>query len=124
MSAIPEDIALTASKDTDNVDALRTVQEFNNCIAKGDKTPMLALILPDGGATLHRPPHIIHTNLAADRIPLDGSMGQLEQRIHDTKVLVADEVAMVWMPNKFYLNRKMVHEGTSVMSLLKVDGKY
>jgi len=87
---------------------------------------MLALILPDGGATLHRPPHIIHTNLATavDRIPLDGSKGQLEQRIHDTKVLVADEVAMVWMPNKFYLNGKMVHEGTSVMSLLKVDGKW
>jgi hypothetical protein len=87
---------------------------------------MLALIPPDGGATLHRPPHIIHTNLATavDRIPLDGSKGQLEQRIHDAKVSVADEVAMVWMPNKFSLNGKMVHEGTSVMSLLKVDGKW
>jgi len=122
MSAITKNISLTA----DEADALRTVQEFSDCIAKGDKASMLTLILPDGGATLCRPPSVMHMNLAAavGRIPFDGSMGQLEQRIHDTKVMVSDEIAMVWVPNEFYVNGRVAHVGTSIMSLLKVDGKW
>ena len=126
MASTANEILLTASKDKDEADVLRTVQEFIGCIAEGDKASMLTSILPDGGATLHRPPHIMHMNLeaAVNRIPLDGSMGQLEQRIHDTRVMVADEIAMVWMPNEFYVNGKIAHEGISITSLLKVDGKW
>jgi len=127
MSAIAENIPLTsASNDNDEAEVLYTVQKFIGSIAKGDKTSMLALILPEGGATLYRPPHVIHTNITAaiDRIPLDGSMGQLDEQIHDVKVMATDQIAMAWVPNEFYVNGQIAHIGTTVMTLLKVDGKW
>jgi hypothetical protein len=106
--------------------ALRTVQDFMDCIANSNKAAMLALILPDGGATLSRPPQTLQMNLTevVERIPFDGSMGQLEERIYNPQVMVDHDIAMVWAPYEFLINGTIYHIGTNIISLLKRDEKW
>jgi hypothetical protein len=110
----------------DAVAVLDTVQEFMDCISNGNKAAMLALVLPGGGATLSRPPKTLHMNLTAvvERIPFDGSIGQLEERVHDPQVMVDHDIAMVWASYEFFIQGTIHHVGTNIISLLKRDERW
>lgn len=108
----------------DSSAALQTVQAFMDGIANHDPDSMIALTLPNGSATLSRPPQTLHMKLPqlVNRIPF--SERKIEERIHDTQVMVDGDIAMVWAPYEALIDDKVHHIGTNIFSLLKRDGKW
>jgi hypothetical protein len=75
----------------DEVAVLDVVNTFLSCINKRDKTLMLSLILPAGGATLLRRGQPLHMSLedVVNRIPFDPNYPTvLDEQAYNSKVLV------------------------------------
>lgn len=104
--------------------ALAVFEQFLDCIRTGDRETMLSLVLPAGSAALSRRPETLFISLVdvVERIPIDGSLGAMEELVHDVEVRVDDDIAMIWAPYTFLMDGKLHHEGTNIVSLLKRDG--
>jgi hypothetical protein len=89
----------------DEAAVLNVVNIFLSCIKKRDKTLMLSLILPRGGATLLRRGQPLHMSLedVVNRIPFDADHPKvLDEQAYNIKVIVDSDIAMAWTPYVFY----------------------
>jgi hypothetical protein len=75
----------------DEVAVLNVVTTFLSCIKKRDKSLMLSVILPAGGATLLRRGQPLHMSLedVVNRIPFDPDYPTvLDEQAYNSKVLI------------------------------------
>ena len=89
----------------DEAAILNVVNTFLSCIKKRNKTLMLSLILPRGGATLLRRGQPLHMSLedVVNRIPFDADHPKvLDEQAYNIKVIVDGDIAMAWTPYVFY----------------------
>jgi hypothetical protein len=89
----------------DEAAILNVVNTFLSCIKKRNKTLMLSLILPKGGATLLRRGQPLHMSLedVVNRIPFDADHPKvLDEQAYNIKVIVDGDIAMAWTPYVFY----------------------
>lgn len=103
---------------------LAPIQALFDGLAKRDKAAMLALLLPDGEATIIRHGKIIQLKLPAlvDRIPT--GTDEIEERIYDPLIRIDNDIAMVWARYEFFFNGKLHHCGTDVFNLVRCDGRW
>jgi hypothetical protein len=89
-----------------------------------DHAAMLAQVMPEGGATIVREGRVLHYSLRAllER-PLPP--GVIDEQIYDPYIRIDHDVAMIWAPYKVFLEGKLHHWGTNVMTLLQQpDGRW
>jgi hypothetical protein len=67
-------------------------------IAQRDKTAMLEVLLPDGGATIIRNGQILEFNLRALVEATACHTERSEERIYESLIQMDDEIATVWDP--------------------------
>jgi hypothetical protein len=75
----------------DEAAVLDVVNIFLSCIKKRDKSLMLSMILPTGGATLLRRAHPLHMSLedVVNRLPFEPDyLTVLDEQAYNSKVLV------------------------------------
>jgi hypothetical protein len=67
---------------------------------------------------------VFHTLLGdlPERLP-EGTE-TLEERIYDPLVRVDGDIAMVWAPYDFFVDGKLHHWGTNIVSFLKREGSW
>ena len=82
-------------------------------------------LLPGGMATLIREdkPLQLHFDAFVERLPTTG-VTKLEERLYDPLVRIDDDIAVVWVPYKFFIDDKVDHCGTDVFSLIHQDGRW
>ena len=76
---------------SDEVAVLDVVNTFLSCIKKRDKSLMLSVILPAGGATLLRRGKPLHMSLedVVNRIPFEPAHPTvLDEQVYNSKVLI------------------------------------
>ena len=49
---------------------------------------------------------------------------RIEERIHDSLVLIDHDLAVVWAPFEFLVDGKVDHCGTDLFNLVRTDGKW
>ena len=68
---------------------------------------------------------IIHRTVAETVASVQPGTSQLEERTHNTVVLVDHDIAMVWAPYVFCFDGVPHHEGTNIFSFVKQpDGRW
>jgi hypothetical protein len=126
--------------------AIRTVESYKYAnrdknrdgIAQRDKTAMLEVLLPDGGATIIRNGQILQFNLRALVERLPAHTERSEERIYDSLIQIDDEIATVWDPliridddiamvwarYEFLIHGGIHHYGTNVFNLVRRDERW
>jgi hypothetical protein len=93
-------------------------------IRRRDHQAMLAQVMPDGGATIIRGGRVLHYTLRA-LVERPFSDGNLDEQIDDPVILIDDDIAVIWVPYKFFINGKLHHWGTNVVNLVRQpDGRW
>jgi len=94
------------------------VAQRNHAMVKGQ-------LLPGGMATLIREgkPLQLHFDAFVERLPTTGAT-KLEERLYDPLVRIDDDIAVVWVPYKFFIDDKVDHCGTDLFSLIHQDGRW
>lgn len=105
---------------------LAPVHKLLDGIGHGDKAAMLAAISPDSTASRMRGGKLLQGSMSElfAHAPAPKSGQKLEERIHDPIVHIDDDIAVVWAPYTFFVDGKVHHCGTDVMTLAKVNGKW
>jgi len=104
---------------------LEPIHHFFDAFGRQDKAGMLAVVAPNIEITsmqqgaLHR----LSIEGLADAIAAHRG-GSLAERIHDPKVHIDHDLAVVWAPYRFSLNGHVDHCGTDVFTLGKIDGRW
>src|SRR5258708_6539272 len=94
-------------------------------MAKRDTAAIKKPLLPGGGLVLMRDgkPTQMSFDSFADLVGKPGK-AQIEERIHDPLVRIANDLAVVWAPFEFFVDRKVDHCGTDLFNLVRADGKW
>lgn len=89
-----------------------------------DKNMMQSVLTPEGGASLLRDGKLVQLKLSvfSDRIPFGAD--KYEEPIYDPLVKIDDNIAMIWAPYDFFLNDKLHHCGTDIVTLVRQDGRW
>ncbi|MEI7036485.1 nuclear transport factor 2 family protein [Fulvimonas yonginensis] len=103
---------------------LAPVHAFFDGMARYDQAAMRAQVLPEGTATLMRHGKPVQLTLGAFVDHVKPGKERIEERIGTPKVLVDDDLAVVWAPYTFLLEGKPHHCGTDVFNLVRVDGQW
>lgn len=104
---------------------MEPIHRFFDAFGRQDKAGMLAVVAPNIQITsvqqsaLHR----LSIEGLADAIAAHRG-GSLAERIHDPKVHIDHDLAVVWAPYRFSLNGHVDHCGTDVFTLGKIDGRW
>lgn len=104
---------------------LEPIHRFFDAFGRQDKAGMLAVVAPNIQITsvqngaLHR----LSIEGLADTIAAHRG-ASLAERIHDPKVHIDHDLAVVWAPYRFSLNGHVDHCGTDVFTLGKIDGRW
>jgi hypothetical protein len=114
------------------------IQALFDGIAQRNKTAMLEVLLPDGGATIVRNGQILQFNLRALVERLAAHTERSEERIYDSLIRTDDEIATVWDPlirmdediamvwarYEFLIHGGIHHYGTNVFNLVRRDERW
>src|SRR3954471_10319469 len=94
-------------------------------MAKRDVAAIKKPLLPGGGMVLMHDgkPTQMTFDAFADAVGKPGK-AQIEERIHDPLVRVDNDLAVVWAPFDFLVDRKVDHCGTDLFNLVRADGKW
>jgi hypothetical protein len=102
---------------------LAPLQALLDGLRRRDRAAMLAQVMPEGGATIIREGRVLHYSLRA-LLERTFPPGVIDEQIYDPYVRIDDDIAMIWAPYKFFLDGKLHHTGTNIMSLVRQpDGK-
>jgi hypothetical protein len=93
-------------------------------IAHRDKEGMSELLVPEGCATQSRDHRISQTPLRDFPQKMPEGTARLEERFYNPRVLIDDDIAMVWAHYDFLVDGEVHHWGTNILSLLKQDGQW
>jgi hypothetical protein len=85
---------------------------------------MSELLVPEGCATQSRDHRISQTPLRDFPQKMPGGTARLEERFYNPRVLIDDDIAMVWAHYDFLVDGEVHHWGTNILSLLKQDGQW
>lgn len=94
-------------------------------IANRDRDRIRATLLPEAVLVHAYDGKIIRRTVAETVEGVPPGTSQLEERTHNTVVLVDQDIAMVWAPYVFYFDGVAHHEGTNIFSFVKQpDGRW
>ena len=104
---------------------LQSVQKIIDGVAQRNHARVKEQLLPGGMATLIREgkPLQLHFDAFVERLPATGA-ARLEERLYDPLVRIDDDIAVVWVPYKFFIDDKLDHCGTDLFSLIRRDGRW
>jgi putative lumazine-binding protein len=104
---------------------LQSVQKIMDGVAQRNHAMVKEQLLPGGMATLIREgkPLQLHFDAFVERLPATGT-SKLEERLFDPLLRVDDDIAVVWVPYKFFVDDKLDHCGTDLFSLIRRDGRW
>lgn len=104
---------------------LESVERIMDGVAQRNHAIVKEQLLPGGMATLIREgkPLQLHFNAFVERLPTTGAT-KLEERLSDPLVRIDDDIAVVWVPYKFFIDDKLDHCGTDLFSLIRRDGRW
>lgn len=103
---------------------LATVRRILDMIAHRDKEGMSELLVAEGCATQSRDHRISQTPLRDFPQKMPGGVARLEERFYNPRVLIDDDIAMVWAHYDFLIDGEIHHWGTNILSLLRQDGQW
>jgi hypothetical protein len=104
---------------------LATMQALFAGIASRDREAIRATLLPEAVLVHAYDGKIIHRTVAETVASVQPGTSQLEERTHNTVVLVDHDIAMVWAPYVFCFDGVPHHEGTNIFSFVKQpDGRW
>lgn len=103
----------------------RPLQLLLDGLAKRDQQMMRDQALPSFHATLMREGKPLELDLDAflARLPKTGTEKLLEQ-IHNPEIRIDDNVAVIWAPYTFFIDDKVHHCGSNVVTLVRIDGNW
>jgi hypothetical protein len=95
-------------------------------MAKADPGLMRSALTPGGSLTSFRHGALRQAPLRdmSDNAPAGWKPGVFEEKIRTPIIHIDDNVAVVWAPYGFYIDKKPHHCGTDIFNLVKVDGKW
>jgi hypothetical protein len=104
---------------------LMPVHKIMDGVAQRNHAMVKEQLLPGGMATLIREgkPLQLHFDAFVERLPTTGAT-KLEERLYDPLVHIDHDIAVVWVPYKFFIDDKVDHCGTDVFSLIHQDGRW
>jgi hypothetical protein len=103
---------------------LTAVRTLLDTIARRDKEGMRQLLVPEGCAIQSRDHRVAHTGLGDFPQLMPGGTARLEERIYNPRVLIDDDIAMVWAHYDFLVDGEVHHWGTNILSLVKQQGQW
>jgi hypothetical protein len=112
-----------AASDTDKA-VLAPFQAFLDGMAKYDQAAMRATVQPEGSVALLRKDKVVRNTLAGFIEHIKPGKDTIEERIYEPLVRIDDNLAIIWARYDFRLNGKVIHCGTDLVHLVKVDGKW
>ncbi|MEK6370897.1 MAG: hypothetical protein V4803_33445 [Burkholderia gladioli] len=93
-------------------------------LRRRDREAMLAQVMPDGGATIIRDGRVLHYSLRT-LFEREFPPGEVDEQIYDPEVRIDDDIAMIWAPYKLFIDGRLHHRGTNIMSLVRQsDGRW
>lgn len=124
LTAIISTMPLQASTPEEQA-ILRSVQKIMDGVAQRNHAMVKEQLVPGGMATLIREgkPLQLHFDAFVERLPTTGET-KLEERLYDPLVRIDDDIAVVWVPYKYFIDEKLDHCGTDLLSLLRRDGRW
>jgi hypothetical protein len=95
-------------------------------MAKADPALMRSALTPSGSMTSFRHGTLKQSPLRdlADNAPAGWKPGVFEEKIRNPIIHIDGNVAVVWVPYGFYIDKHPHHCGTDIFNLVKVDGKW
>jgi Putative lumazine-binding len=95
-------------------------------MAKADPALMRSAMTPDGEASSFRHGTLRQYPLhdMVDHPPAGWVPGRFEEKIRTPIIHVDDNIAVVWAPYAFYVNKRPQHCGTDIFDMVKVNGKW
>lgn len=112
-----------AADDADKA-VLAPFQAFLDGMAKYDQAAMRATVQPEGSVALLRKDKVVRNTLAGFIDHIKPGKDTIEERIYEPLVRTDDNLAIIWARYDFRLNGKVVHCGTDLVHLVKMDGKW
>lgn len=113
----------SASKDDAAV--LIPIQAMFDGMAHRDAAAIKAPWLPGGVLVLVNDGVLSQLTVEfwANRVATSGTT-HIEERIHDPEIHIDHDLAVVWAPQKFYIDGKLDHCGRDLFSLNQKNGKW
>lgn len=101
------------------------VQAMFDGMAHRDAAAVKAPWLPGGVLVLVQEGNLSQITVEnfANRVATSGTT-HIEERIHDPKVRIDHDLAVVWAPFNFYINGKLDHCGRDLFNLNQKNGKW
>jgi Putative lumazine-binding len=95
-------------------------------MAKADPALMRSSLTPGGSLTSFRHGALRQVPLRdmSDNAPAGWKPGVFEEKIRTPIIHIDDNIAVVWVPYGFYIDKKPHHCGTDIFNLVKVNGKW
>ncbi|HEU0097324.1 MAG TPA: nuclear transport factor 2 family protein [Allosphingosinicella sp.] len=109
----------------DEAAVLAVAEEMLGTLKSKDSAKMLALTLPEGGATAVGEGKLHHFSWAqfVEHLPKDPNV-VVEERLFDPLVRVDGDVAVVWGRYDVSVNGKFLHCGTDHFDMVRTGGKW
>jgi hypothetical protein len=103
----------------------KPVQKIMDGMAQRNHAMVKEQLFPGGMATLIREgkPLQLHFVAFVERLPTTGAT-KLEERLYDPLVRVDDDIAVVWIPYRYFIDDKLDHCGTDLFSLIRRDARW
>ncbi len=105
---------------------LAPVHRLFDGMAKADPGLMRSALTPGGSLTSFRHGALRQAPLRdmVDNAPAGWKPGVFEEKIRNPIIHIDDNVAVVWAPYGFYIDKHPHHCGTDIFNLVKVNGKW
>ena len=102
------------------------VRRLFDGMAKADPALMRSALTPSGSMTSFRHGALRQVPLRdlSDNAPAGWKPGVFEEKIRNPIIHIDDNIAVVWAPYGFYIDKHPRHCGTDIFTLVKVDGKW
>lgn len=95
-------------------------------MAKADPALMRSALTKAGGMSSFRHGELKQYPLRdmVDNAPPGWKPGIFEEKIRNPIIHIDDNIAVVWAPYAFYIDKHPRHCGTDIFNLVKIDGKW
>jgi len=108
---------------------METIQAMLGWIAAHDSAAVLAVLRPEGKATVSverpdRSSFLRHPSWAEFVASIKPGPEKLEPRLHEPLVKVDGDIAMAWTPYTFSIDGKVHHCGVNHFDLVREDGRW
>lgn len=118
----------TAPAQTARDSVVAVVNEFFRTMAARDSTGSAAVMHPDGVTFSSRPSGdsvVLRSRSNASYLAsVSSQKSDLLERMWDPTVLIHKQLAMVWTPYDFYIDRTFSHCGVDVFTLMRHQGRW